>query len=309
MIELTECKYTHPREFTINHIKSIVKAIEETDLYSFEPSAINFKIEELEQRHIDAIKKQKKYKKIPAGLPGVMYFGAIRNQKYLYFLERKKHPEELDFIKELEQIKLNEIFVSAGLIDTTELKTQLENTVKKANENLVYRDNTIAQNLDNLEKNIRTYFTENGISLPEKIRILDFRGAYHVLEYLANEKAKNKEGIEIRILIPDLGSQQEKLNMSIIAAQSIPLNKRELIIIEDYAKIMQYINKEDSTYRKLMREYFEKTIDKLESIKGKKIDFEQFQEIMQEVKIEPLYEIKEKLEKKLEESIMKKTLK
>ena len=72
---------------------------------------------------------------------------------------------------------------------------------------------------------------------------------------------------------------------------------------------MQYINKEDSTYRKLMREYFEKTIDKLESIKGKKIDFEQFQEIMQEVKIEPLYEIKEKLEKKLEESIMKKTLK
>jgi len=300
MLELTVCKYDHTKPRTQQLDDSLKQAFEvcDCDVYGWENTSQNDEWEKRALNDVENCQVCEKSKRFVYPIR-LLYEEGVKRGKHLFFLERNNISEELDFLQA--NAKINEVYkeILAGKKTFADLKYFIKNDILKlAEKNINIRDLKIAGEIKHFEQKLDDFFSNYEIKLPEKKKYLMFMGADHNFEKIAQGWFEGNAHHAFNVFIPEV-EDQEELSIKILTSRLFFYH------IGEHAASRFYSNFPfmDSFFREEFREYFGKELEQLDAIKGKKIDFQYFDEILNKIDFNKLIMINESIEKRLEKIV------
>ena len=301
MLEITVCKYDHTKPRTKQLDESIRNVFRESecDMYGWEnTSQKEFDVEEWEERALFDIRSGQiceKAKRLVHPFK-LLYEEGVRTGKYLFFLERDNVSKELDFLQADKKLITVYRDVLTGEKTFADLKYLVKNDVLKlAEKNINVRDTKIAKQIKHFEQKLEDFFANYDIKLPEKKKYLMFIGADHNFEKIAHGWFEGNANYDFNVFIPEV-EDQEELSIKILTSRLFRYNKGEFVAARFYSGLPFM----DSFFREIFRKYFKGELEQLDKIKGKKIDFQYFDEILNKVDFNKLETINEVVEEQAE---------
>jgi hypothetical protein len=297
MFELTIFKYTHYEKFPSNEYKkkiqeNIKNILNDSFSYSFELptySLQNLIRQENHNRKLILMDKTNLENglAIPNDSLRLLQELGLETKKYLFFLEREKIFESDEFIKEKIEIdkekNKEEIIKKINKFSKTTLELN-----KKRNKLLIKTiyDEKLKQYFD--------YFKKNNIEIPETIKHTEFRGLAHNFEEAIYPLFKDNDEFSLKIFIPETQDPWD-----IIKTQKIFSEPKLFTSIFYYNRLT---NSKKNKIKEQTFEDFEQNIRSIQKIQGKKIEFEEYYEIIRKINKRSLLKLNKILEQEFRET-------